>query len=406
MLPYTFRGAALRTLCAATIAGLAALASLPGQGHAQAFETEAGAAYVIDHNTGQVLLAHNADVPLPPASMSKLMTLLMTFEALRDGRLTLETRLPVSEHAMSFGGSTMFLNTNDRPTVEELIRGVIIVSGNDASVVLAEALSPDGTEEGFARIATERARQLGMTSTTLRNASGWPADGHVMSMRDLGILAEQIITEFPDYYRYFAEQEFDYEGRAPANRFNRNPILGMGIGADGLKTGHTEAAGYGLVGSAVQGDRRVTFVISGLDSAAARARESERIASWAFRQFVMREVAAEGVELARAEVFMGTAPSVGVAAQGDVDMLVPALLDPEITAEITYDSPLPAPIAAGDVVGELVIRQGIRDREARVPLVATETVARGGVLVRLGAATDAVLGRVLGADADDGVPEG
>jgi D-alanyl-D-alanine carboxypeptidase (penicillin-binding protein 5/6) len=379
---------------------VAALAVLTAASHAQGFETDATGAYVIDHNTGQVLLSHNADLPLPPASMSKLMTLLMAFEALADGRLTLETRLPVSAHAMSFGGSTMFLNTQDRPTVEELIRGVIIVSGNDASVALGEALSPDGTEEGFARIATQRARELGMDQTTIRNASGWPAAGHVMSMRDLGILAEEIITEHPVLYRYFAETEFDYENRSPANRFNRNPILGMGIGADGLKTGHTQEAGYGLVGSAVQGDRRVTFVITGLDTAAARARESERILTWAFRQFVEREVVESGVEMARAPVFLGTAASVGLAPAESVEMLVPALLDPEITAEISYDSPLPAPISAGDIVGELVIHQGVRDVSRSIPIVATEDVARGGLTVRVRTAAMRVMEQVLGRSDD------
>ncbi len=384
---------------AVAILVVAALAVTGLSGAARAFETQAGSAWVIDHNTGQVLLSHNAEVPLPPASMSKIMTLLMTFEALDDGRLSLDTRLPVSEHAMSFGGSTMFLDTTDRPTVEELIRGVVVVSGNDASVVLGEALSPDGTEAGFGRIATERARQLGMEQTTLVNASGWPAEGHVMSMRDLGLLAERIITEYPEYYTYFAETEFDYENRAPANRFNRNPILGMGIGADGLKTGHTQEAGYGLVGSAVQGDRRVTFVISGLTSAEARARESERIINWAFRQFVMEEIAREGTEIARAPVFMGMEQTVGLAPAESVEMLVPALLDPEITADITYVSPLPAPITAGDVVGELVIHQGVRDVTRTVPLVATGDVERGGLAVRLRTATGLLMERVTGGDA-------
>jgi len=383
---------------AVAILVVAALAVTGLSGAARAFETQAGSAWVIDHNTGQVLLSHNAEVPLPPASMSKIMTLLMTFEALDDGRLSLDTRLPVSEHAMSFGGSTMFLNTTDRPTVEELIRGVVVVSGNDASVVLGEALSPDGTEAGFGRLATERARQLGMEQTTLVNASGWPAEGHVMSMRDLGLVAERIITEHPEYYTYFAETEFDYENRAPANRFNRNPILGMGIGADGLKTGHTQEAGFGLVGSAVQGDRRVTFVISGLDSAEARARESERIINWAFRQFVMEEIAREGTEIARAPVFMGMDATVGLAPAESVEMLVPALLDPEITAEITYVSPLPAPVTAGDVVGELVIHQGVRDVTRTVPLVATGDVERGGLAVRLRTATGLLLERATGGD--------
>lgn len=382
---------------AASAVLLATAFALAATGAVRAFETQAEAAWVVDHNTGQVLLSHNAEEPLPPASMSKLMTLLMTFEALEDGRLTMETRLPVSDHAMSFGGSTMFLNTSDRPTVEELIRGVVVVSGNDASVVLGEALSPDGTEEGFARIATERARQLGMEQTTLKNASGWPAEGHLMSVRDLGILAERIITEYPDYYDYFDETEFDYENRAPANRFNRNPLLGMCIGADGLKTGHTQEAGYGLVGSAVQGERRVTFVITGLPSPEARAREAERILNWAFRQFVMDEIVNAGQEIARAPVFMGAAATVGIAPAETVEMLVPALLDPEITAEITYESPLPAPVAAGDVVGELTIHQGVRDMTRTVPIVSTESVERGGMMVRLRTAAGVLLDEVMGA---------
>jgi D-alanyl-D-alanine carboxypeptidase (penicillin-binding protein 5/6) len=392
--------AAITTLtqrAAAFVAALAfALTALPAP--AQVFETEAGAAYVIDHGTGQVLLAHNADVPLPPASMSKLMTLLMTFEALQQGRLTLETRLPVSAHAMSFGGSTMFLNTSDRPTVEELIRGVIIVSGNDASVVLAEALSPDGTEEGFGRIATERARELGMTQTTIRNGSGWPAPGHVMSMRDLGILAERIITEFPEYYAYFAETEFDYENRSPANRFNRNPILGMGIGADGLKTGHTQEAGFGLVGSATQGQRRVTFVITGLPTAEARARESERIVTWGLRQFVERQVVTAGTEMARAPVFMGGAADVGLAPATDLTLLLPAVGSAAMRAEVSYTGPVLAPIEEGAELGELRVLLGEGDAavEHVIPLVATEAVAQGGIMTRLGTAARAVIYEVIG----------
>ena len=365
---------------------------------AQGYETEATAAYVIDHGSGQVLLAQNADVPLPPASMSKLMTLLMAFEALRDGRLSLETRIGVSEHAMSFGGSTMFLNTTDRPTVEELIRGIIIVSGNDASVALAEALSPDGTEAGFARIATERARALGMASTTIVNSSGWPAPGHVMSMRDLGILAEEIITAHPEYYRYFVETEFDYENRAPANRFNRNPLLGLGIGADGLKTGHTQEAGFGLVGSAVQGSRRVTFVITGLQSAEARARESERILNWAFRQFVERQVVTQGTEVARVPVFMGSGPDVAIAPARDLSLLVPVVGEAPLHAEMTYISPVIAPVAIGDTLGEMLVRLGEGDDliEHRIALLATQDVPEGGIVVRLSTAMRAVMEEVFG----------
>ena len=362
---------------------------------AAAFETEANAAYVIDHNTGQVLLDLNADVPLPPASMSKLMTLNMVFEALEDGRLALDTMLPVSQHAMDYGGSTMFLNTRDRVSVEDLILGVIVLSGNDATAVLAEALSPDGTEAGFAELMTQRARQLGMMNSTFRNSNGWPEPGHVMSARDLGILAERLITEFPQYYHYFNVREFAFDGRAPDNRFNRNPLLGLGIGADGLKTGHTQEAGYGLVGSAVQGNRRVTFVISGLGSAEARARESERIVNWAFRQFAEREVVTEGTEVAQAEVFLGDAASVGLAAAESVTMLLPALLDSEMEAEVIYTGPIQAPIVAGQELGELVIRVPDME-ERRVPLLATQDVGTAGIRLRLRTAFEQVMQMVFG----------
>jgi len=370
---------------------LVGLLALP----AAAFETEATAAYVIDHNTGQVLLDLNADVPLPPASMSKLMTLNMVFEALEDGRLSLDTMLPVSQHAMDYGGSTMFLNTRDRVSVEDLILGVVVLSGNDASAVLAEALSPDGTEEGFADLMTQRARQLGMMNSTFRNSNGWPVPGHVMSMRDLGILAERLITEFPQYYHYFNVREFGFDDRAPDNRFNRNPLLGLGIGADGLKTGHTQEAGYGLVGSAMQGNRRVTFVISGLDSAADRARESERIVNWAFRQFAEREVVTEGTEVAEAEVFLGDSATVGMAAASGITMLLPALLDSEMEAEVVYTGPIQAPIVAGQELGELVIR--VPDMaERRVALIATHDVGTAGIMPRLRTAFEQVMQMVFG----------
>ncbi len=377
------------------VAGMLSLLTLPL--HAQAFTTAATAAYVVDHNTGQVLFDHNADLPLPPASMSKLMTLLMAFEALDQGRITLETRFTVSEHAMSFGGSTMFLNTEDRPTVDELIRGVIIVSGNDAAVALAEGLSPDGTEETFADLMTQRARQIGMDTSVFRNASGWPSPGHVMSMHDLGVLSERLITEHAEYYTYFSETEFDYLNRAPDNRFNRNPLLNLGLGADGLKTGHTQEAGYGLVGSAVQGNRRVTFAITGLASAAARAEESERIVNWAFRQFAQREIVTGGTELARASVFMGQSASVGMAPAETLSLLLPVTMEGEVTGEVSFQGPIAAPVMQGDVIGELVIRvPGFADQS--VPMIATETVEQGGVLTRLSTATRLLLHRILGDD--------
>ncbi|MEM6578194.1 MAG: D-alanyl-D-alanine carboxypeptidase family protein [Pseudomonadota bacterium] len=359
-----------------------------------AFDVQASSAFVKDMGTGTVLLTKNADVPLPPASMSKLMTLYVTFEAIREGRITLEEELSVSEHAMSFGGSTMFLDTTDRVSVEDLLRGIIVLSGNDACVVLAEALSPDGTESGFARFMTERGIQMGMTNSVFVNSSGWPADGHVMSMRDLAILAERLIVDFPEYYPMFAETEFAFDGRAPKNVLNRNPLLQLDIGADGLKTGHTQEAGYGLVGSAVQGDRRVIFVVSGIDSVGQRARETEALVNWSFRQFTERKIAAAGEEVARADVWMGSAASVGLAPAEDLVTMVPILSAGPLAAEIVYTGPVQAPIDAGQQVAEMVLSpEGMP--EIRVPLMATEDVTAGGFVVRLRTVSGLLFQRLL-----------
>ena len=360
---------------------------------AYAFETRAKSAFVVDLNTGTVLLNKNADVPLPPASMSKLMTLYIAFEALRDGRLSLTEKLPVSEHAMSYGGSTMFLDTTDRVTVEDLVRGIIVLSGNDACAVIAEALSPDGTEAGFARYMTQRAQKMGMTNSTFANSNGWPAAGHRMSMRDLALLATRLIEDFPQYYPMFAEESFAFDGRAPQNTRNRNPLLGLGIGADGLKTGHTQEAGYGLVGSSKQGDRRVVFVISGLETSKARAKEAETIVNWSFRQFVLRNVVQEGSVVAEAEVFMGEVPRVGLAPAQDISALLPALDGNSIAAEVVYNGPVEAPITKGQELGQLILKpEGLE--EISYPLVADKDVAAGGFLTRVTTAASALLRRL------------
>ncbi|MBM2321375.1 MULTISPECIES: D-alanyl-D-alanine carboxypeptidase family protein [Marivita] len=360
---------------------------------AAAFDTRATAAFVLDEKTGTVLLAKDADTPLPPASMSKLMTLYIAFEAVRDGRLRLDEELPVSAHANSFGGSTLFLRQGERVSVEDLIRGIIVLSGNDACVVLAEALSPDGTEAGFARMMTQRAQQLGMTNSIFKNSSGWPADGHVMSMRDLTLLAQRLIEDFPDFYPMFAEKEFLFDEAESSNRFNRNPLLALGIGADGLKTGHTQEAGYGLVGSAKQGDRRVIFTITGLDTAQARAQESESIVNWAFRQFAEKTVTRAGAVIAEADVWMGASEKVGLMAKEDVTLLLPNTPGQEVTAEVVYTGPIEAPIAEGRQLAELIISpEGLP--EHRIPLFAASAVPASGFVARMMSVSQVLLGRV------------
>jgi serine-type D-Ala-D-Ala carboxypeptidase (penicillin-binding protein 5/6) len=364
----------LRLILAAL--ALALTHSLP----AAAFETRAAAAWVYDVGTHAVLMEKNADQPLPPASMSKLMTINMLFEALHDGRVTMDTTFGVSARAHGMGGSTMFLNEQDRPTVRELIHGMIVNSGNDACVVVAEGLA--GTEEAFASQMTERGKALGLTQSVFANSSGWPDPSHRMSMHDLGLVALRLIEEFPEEYKIFAETEFNYADRAPDNRFNRNPLLKLGIGADGLKTGHTSEAGYGLVGSAVQGDRRVIVVISGLATEKERAEEAERLLNWSFRQFAQKTVAKAGVRVAEADVWMGAASRVGLVPAKDVRILVPALVQETMTAEVVYSGPLTAPIKAGQEVAKLVVH--VPDLpDVEIPLVAETDIGQGGFFKRL-----------------------
>jgi D-alanyl-D-alanine carboxypeptidase (penicillin-binding protein 5/6) len=369
---------------------------------AQTFDTRASAAYVLDHSTGVVLLAKNADDPLPPASMLKLMTLYMAFEAInplngQDPFLTVDDVLPVSQHCMDYTGSTMFLDTTDRVRVDDLLRGIIVLSGNDASCVIAEGLSRNGTEAGFAQQMTVRAQQLGMLNSSFANSNGWPAAGQRMSMRDLGLLANRLITDYPTFYPLFAEQEFDYNGEHPANTRNRNPLLSLGIGADGLKTGHTIEAGYGLVGSAKQGDRRIIFVVTGLETVQERAEEAERIVNWAFRQFTQRDIARSGTRIAQAEVWRGEQPLVGLLLQEDLSLLVPTSGGSEISAEVVYNGPIEAPIAQGDTIAELVIHLENLP-ETRVPLVADASVASGGFSSRLRTAAGVLIERINAPD--------
>ena len=358
-----------------------------------AFETVAKSAIILDTNSKLVLMQKNADLALPPASMSKLMTLNMVFEALEDGRLRLDDILPVSKHAEKYGGSTMFLTNQDTVTVEQLIRGVVVLSGNDASAVLAEALSPDGTEIGFAKMMTKRAKSLGMQNSTFENSNGMPSVNHKMSVRDLSILADRLITVFPQYYGYFAEKEFRFKNRAPDNRFNRNPLLKMNIGADGLKTGHTRESGYGLVGSAVQGDRRIIFVISGLRSDSVRAREAKRMATWAFRQFTTVKLAEKGEVVGKAAVWLGLSQNVNMVVKSDINILVPILEKENISTQLVYLSPIEAPITAGTKIAELIVSiPELADKS--YPIVAGETVTEGNFWGRFKASTK-ILSKLL-----------
>lgn len=370
--------------CVAVLASAAAgLAQSPYGGRAPNY-------YILDVGSGQVLAQQNADIPLPPASMSKLMTLAMLLDALAEGRVGMDTTWTVSARAHAMGGSRMFLELRDRPTTEDLIRGIAVVSGNDASVVVAEGLG--GSEEGFAQLAQARAEQMGMTQTTLANSSGWPDPRHRMSLHDLGVLGNYLITRHPDQYHYLAETEFTWNGITQPNRL---PLLTAGVGVDGLKTGHTEEAGYAMVGSALQGSRRIIFVFSGLNSAAERAEEAERILSWAYRQFVERSVLRAGTQVAEAEVWMGSADRVPLVAASNLTVLVPAVAQGEMTARVEYAGPLEAPIARGAEVARLIVEVPGLDSPFSMPLVAGAAVEQGGFVPRMRTAAR-VLGGHLG----------
>lgn len=367
------------TLLSRLLCLVAFVAALP----AQAFETAATHAWVYDMTTNTVLLDKNGEDSVPPASMSKLMTIEMLFEALKEGRVQMDTTFGVSAKAMSYtamGGSTMYLQETDRPTVEELIKGMVVNSGNDACTVVAEGL--EGSEEEFAKKMTERAKTLGLTASTFANSSGWPDPGQRMSMHDLGMLAVHLINDYPDLYPVFAETEYNYKNRAPANANNRNPILGVVSGADGLKTGHTEEAGYGMVGSVKQGERRIVFAFNGLTTDKERAQEAERISNWAFRQFALKTVVKAGAEVAQADVFLGAAPRVGLVAGKDLRLLIPAGASDGVAADVVYTGPIKAPIAKGTKLADLVIH--LPDMpDQHVDLLAGADIGPAGFMDRM-----------------------
>jgi D-alanyl-D-alanine carboxypeptidase (penicillin-binding protein 5/6) len=377
----------LAPIIAASLAAALAMASVA---QAQGFETKAREALVIDDGTGMVMYEKNADQPIPPASMSKLMTLYMLFEALRDGRVTRETEFSVSARAQAMGGSRMFVEAGTSVPVEALIHGIIVQSGNDACVVVAEGLA--GSEDTFAQQMTRRARELGMTASTFKNASGWPVEGHVMSARDLVTLSRHIIDDFPEDYAYFQETEFTWNG---ITQPNRNPLLSLGLGVDGLKTGHTQEAGYGLVGSAVQNGQRILFMAGGLGSEAERKAETESIVKWAFGAFDTMKFFDAGAEVAEADVWLGATPKVAMVAPKPLQLLVPREDRANVKARVVYNAPIEAPIVQGQKLGALEVDVPGHD-PVSFDLVAAADVPRGGLLTRINAAARLTRDRALG----------
>ena len=350
-----------------------------------ALETSAKQAILLDFDSSVVLYSKNADDLMPPASMTKMMTIYLLFERLNEGRLALDDELLVSRKAWQKGGSKMFVEVGKRVRVEDLIRGIVIQSGNDATIVAAEGL--EGSEEAFAREMTMRARDLGMSNTTFRNASGWPDPEHRTSARDLAILAEATIRNFPEMYRYYAEREFTY---SRILQRNRNPLLGRFQGADGLKTGHTEAAGYGLTASATKKGRRLILVLNGLPSERARRLESQRILNWGFREFGNYKLFETNEEIASAGVWLGKASHVPLLAKQGILMNLERKYRKSLKVQIHHEAPVPAPIKKGARLGEIIVE--VADRNPiKIPLIAGETVERLGPSGRLSAALSYLL---------------
>ena len=358
-----------------------------GQSLAQdTYQTEATHAVIMDFETGQILFQKNGDEPMPPASMSKLMTVLMAFEAIENGTLSLDDELPVSENAWRLGGaasgsSTMFLEVNSRVRVEDLLRGIMIQSGNDACIVIAEALG--GTEAAFADMMTDRGLELGLENASFANSTGWPHPDHRISALDLARIARIMIANHPDLYPIWAEREFTYNG---IRQYNRNPLLGVFDGADGLKTGHTQESGYGLVGTAIRDGQRRIIVFNGMTSNNGRANEAERMMRSALTEFSVYQLfAANDLIEQSATVFMGEADTVALRVGEDISVGLHRRARRGLSVTAIYEGPIVAPISEGDQIGTLLIEApGLEPQE--YPLLAAEAVERKGLMGRIGAA--------------------
>jgi D-alanyl-D-alanine carboxypeptidase (penicillin-binding protein 5/6) len=350
-------------------------------------DTLARQAVIIDFDTGATLLEKNAEERMPPSSMSKLMTMYVVFDMLKAGRLQLDQQLPVSERAWRMGGSKMFVQIGTQVSVENLARGVIVQSGNDACIVLAEGIS--GSEAQFAELMNETGRRIGLRASNFRNSTGWPDPEHRMTARDLATLARRIITDHPDHYRFYNERSFRWHD---ITQENRNPTLARVPGADGLKTGHTEEAGYGLTASAVRGGRRLILVVNGLPTMRARAEESERLLEWGFREFDNAVIFRAHETVEEVPVYLGSRPTVPLVSGRDLVLTLPRQWRRNLQARLRYDAPVPAPITKGQEIGKLLVSgQGVPEME--LPLIAGADVERLGLLPRI----PAVIGRWFGA---------
>ena len=370
----------------ALVAGCLLFAIWSGNSLAQPTATEAKYAYVVDMSTDTVLLEKASDVPMPPASLSKLMTVLVTFEALKQGIIRLEDKLPVSRKAWKKGGSKMFVLVNTQVSVADLLRGIIVQSGNDACIVIAEGLA--GTEEIFSSQMTERGRELGLTNSTFMNSTGWPHPKHLMSARDLARIAKILIEDYPELYKLFGEREFTYN---KISQRSRNPLLFMeGMGADGLKTGYTSRSGFGLTASAKRGERRILMVLAGLKTSQARSREARRLMNWAFRNYATYSFFEPNEEVTRASVWLGQKKTVPLVIPEGLKLTLSLKERKQTKMKVRLAEPVSVPISKGAQLGVLTVETP-REGRLEIPLVAGEDVRRAGFFPRISAMIQQVL---------------
>jgi D-alanyl-D-alanine carboxypeptidase (penicillin-binding protein 5/6) len=356
------------------------------------FQTSAPHAILIDAETGTVLFEKAADEPTPPSSLAKLMTAEIIFKLITQGQLTRDTEMIISENAWRRGGapshtSSMFAPIHSRVRVEDLLRGLIIQSANDAAIALAEGVS--GSERAFAVLMNKRARELGLVNSNFATATGLPEPSQKVSVRDLAKLAQHIIRTYPDFYPIYGEPEFTWN---KIRQRNRNPLLPLNIGADGMKTGYTRDGGFGLVGTAVQNGLRLIVVVNGLKTAKDRANEAKKLLDWGFSGFEQRPLFVAGEVLGQARVFGGSQMSVGLVGPKAISMLIPRNNRERISAKIVYTGPVPAPIQEGQKIGTLKVFRGT-NVALEVPLQAVESVDRGNLSRRaFDAASESVIG--------------
>lgn len=353
--------------------------------------TTAPFAFMKDLSTGAILYSKSADEPMPPASMGKMMTVYVAFDMIKRGEAKLDQKVRVRPETWAkwhSQGSTMFLSANEEVTIEDLLHGIVTLSGNDACVVLAEGLA--GTEQAYVDMMNQAAKRLGLKGSHFANTTGWPDPNEYVTARDLAVIAERTIKDFPNLYKkFYGQPSFTWgktlNGGRPITQGNRNPILGRVAGADGLKTGHTEAAGYGFTGSAVQDGRRLVMVLGGLTSMNERVAESVAFMEWGFRAWTAAPIARKGQVIERAEVFLGDQPTVGLAAAQDIKVTIPRAARRDLKVKVVYNGPIQAPIAKGQKIAELhVASPGMGTQ--RIPLVAAQAVDKAGFFGRIGAA--------------------